>query len=251
MQIKYFEQFFRDNPIPMWIYDPEDYSIKDVNQSMAELHGYSKDQMLSFSLFDLRPEEEVPKLKKHLAQMDHEKVGDEGLWKHQKKNCEFIYAHVITNPVSFEGEDYTYQLAMYNDITGELNAQLSNEMLFKHTLDGIILTKPSGEILQANQAACDILGMTQKEIKERGREGIVAKDKMLEKALKERSETGKFAGELKYIHKKGHKIPVELTSSVFTNYAGEKRIILLFRDISKRKEQEQALRDGLNLQRYY
>lgn len=63
-------------------------------------------------------------------------------------------------------------------------------MLFKHSLDGIMLTSPNGDILQANQAACEILGMTEKEITKRGREGIVAKDEKLEKALKERSETG-------------------------------------------------------------
>jgi len=56
MQIKHFEQFFRDNPIPMWIYNPDDYSIKDVNQSMVRLYGYNREEMLSFTLFDLRPE---------------------------------------------------------------------------------------------------------------------------------------------------------------------------------------------------
>ncbi len=226
----------------MWVYNPEDYSIQDVNESMIDLYGYSREQMLSFTLFDLRPEEEIPKLKKYLAQMDNEEVGDEGVWKHQKKNGEFIYSHVVTNPVLFEGEDHTYQLAMYKDITGELNTQLNNDMLFKHSLDGIMLTSPKGDILQANRAACEILGMTEKEITERGREGIVAKDGKLEQALKERSKTGKFAGELTYIHKEGHKIPVEVTTSVFKNYTGQKRTSLIFRDIRDRKAKEQALR---------
>lgn len=242
MQIKHFDQFFRDNPIPMWIYNPDDYSIKDVNQSMVRLYGYNREEMLSFTLFDLRPEEEIPKLKKHLGQMDHDRLGDEGVWKHQKKNGEFIYAHVITNPVSFEGEGHTYQLAIYKDITSELNTQLSNDMLFKHSLDGIMLTNPNGQVLQANPAACEILGMTEQEIIDRGREGIVAKDQKLEKALKQRSETGRFTGELTFIHNDGHEIPVELTSSVFVNFAGEKRTSLLFRDISDRKRQQQALR---------
>ncbi|MDZ7660372.1 PAS domain-containing protein [Fodinibius sp.] len=76
----------------MWTYNPDDYSIRDVNQSMAKLHGYSREEILSFTLFDLWPEEEVPKLKKHLAEMDRENVGDEGLWKHQKKMGNYIYA---------------------------------------------------------------------------------------------------------------------------------------------------------------
>ncbi|MBN2731230.1 MAG: PAS domain S-box protein [Balneolaceae bacterium] len=242
MQIKNFDQFFSENPIPMWIYDPKDYSIKDVNQSMVELYGYSQEEMQSFTLFDLRPEEEVPKLKSHLSQADNERFSEEGIWKHIKKNGEFIYVHVITNPVTFEGNDHTYQLAMYKNLTGEMNAQLSNEMLYKNSLDGIMLTKPNGDILQANQAACNILSLTEDEIIKRGREGIVAKDMKLEKALAERSKTGKFTGELNYIHKDGHKIPVELTSAVFENFAGEMRTCLIFRDISDRKQQERTLR---------
>ncbi|SMO93282.1 PAS domain-containing sensor histidine kinase [Fodinibius sediminis] len=243
MKIRNFDQFFHDNPIPMWVYDPEDYSIREVNQAMADTYGYSREEMLSFTLFDLRPEEEVPRFKQYLSQLDNESVGDEGVWKHQKKNGEFVYARVVRNPVRFDNEEHDYQLVMYKDLTSEMNTQLSNDMLFKHSLDGIMLTNPNGKILQANQAACDILGMSEQEIIERGRDGIVAKDKKLEKALEQRSQTGKFAGELNYIHKSGRKIPVELTSSVFVNYAGEKRTSLIFRDISDRKEQQQALRE--------
>lgn len=78
MQIKNIAKFFRDNPIPMWIYDPEDYYISDVNQAMAKLYGYSREKMLSFTLLDLCPEEEVSKLKTHLAQMDNETLGNKG-----------------------------------------------------------------------------------------------------------------------------------------------------------------------------
>jgi len=243
MEIRNFDQFFYDSPIPMWIYDQEDYSIKEVNQAMIDVYGYSREEMLSFTLFDLRPEDEIAKLKKHLYQIDNETVGDEGVWKHQKKNGGFVYARVIRNPVTFEGDDRDYQLAMYKDLTGEMNTRLSNEMLFKHSLEGIMLTNPNGKILQVNPAACEILGMTEEEIIKRGREGIVAKNEKLEKALKQRSETGRFSGELNYLHKDGPKIPVELTSSVFVNYAGEKRTSLIFRDISDRKKQEQALQE--------
>ncbi len=243
MNIRNFDQFFHDSPIPMWVYDPEDYTIQEVNQAMADTYGYSREEMLSFTLFDLRPEDEVTKLKEYLAQVDNESVGDEGVWKHQKKGGEFVYARVVRNPVSLDNKDRDYQLAMYKNLTSELESQLNNEMLFKHSLDGIMLTNPNGEILQANQAACDILGMSEQEITERGRGGIVARDEKLEKALEQRTQTGKFAGELNFIHKSGRKIPVEITTSVFQNYAGEKRTSLIFRDISDRKAQQQALRD--------
>lgn len=243
MEIRNFDQFFHGSNIPMWVYDEEDYSIHEVNQAMVDTYGYSREELLSFTLFDLRPEEEVSKLKQYLSKIDNERVGDEGVWKHQKKNGEFVYARVLRNPVAFNDDDRNYQLAMYKDLTGELNEKLNNEMLFKNSLEGIMLTNPNGDVLQANQTACKILGMSEQEIIERGREGLVAKDEKLEKALEQRSKTGKFSGELNFYHKSGRKIPVEVTTSVFKNYAGEKRSNLIFRDISERKKQEQALRE--------
>lgn len=242
MELKNFEEFFRESSIPMWIYDPQDYSIREINESMVRLYGYTREQMLSFTLFNLRSTEEVSKLKEYLKTVDHDKFSEEGIWKHEKKNGEAIYVHVITNPVRFKEEDHTYQLAMYKDITQELDIQLSNDMLFKYSLDGIMLTKPNGDILQANPAACEILDMSEQEIIARGREGIVAKDEKLEAALDERSRKGGFYGELNFIHRSGRKIPVEVTSSIFRNYGGEKRTSLIFRDISRRKENELALR---------
>ena len=90
MEIKGFDQFFHGNPIPMWIYDPEDYSIQEVNQAMVNTYGYSREEMLSFTLFDIRPDEEVRKLKRYLSEIDNDNIGNEGVWKHQKKNGDFV-----------------------------------------------------------------------------------------------------------------------------------------------------------------
>lgn len=139
-------------------------------------------------------------------------------------------------------ENQKYRLVVVQDVTRKIEYREKYQMLFEHSLDGIMLTRPNGDILEANKAACDILGMTEEEIIDRGRDGIVAKDDKLQKALEERSESGKFSGELTYIHKSGRPIPVEVTSSVFTNYAGEKRTSLIFRDITDKKENQKALR---------
>ena len=174
----------------MLIIDFDDYSIKGVNDAMLELYGYTREEMLSFTLFDLRPREEVSKLRERLFQVESDKAKNEGLWKHQKKSGEIIYTSVIRNPITHKSDDRSYQLVMYNDITDELNTQQHFEMIYEHSLDGVMLTSPNGDILQVNKAACEILGMSKEEIFEKGREGIVAKDERLEKALKERSETG-------------------------------------------------------------
>lgn len=224
----------------MWIYDPADLSIKEVNASALDLYGYSHEEMCSMSISDLQPEKDIPQLKKHLSDDFISEFNNAGIWKHKKKDGEILFVQVMTNPVSYEGK--SYKVVVAQDVTGKMDYQQKYEMLFEHSLDGVMLTDPNGDIFRANKAACEILGMTEEEIISSGRQGLVVKDEKLEKALKRRSATGKFSGELTFIHKTGQKIPVELTTSVFTNYAGEQRTSLIFRDITDRKDTQAALR---------
>jgi PAS domain S-box-containing protein len=164
MEIKNFNKFFAGSPVPMLIIDLEDYSVKNANDEMLELYGYSREEMLSFTLFDLRGQEEVSKLKERLPQLETGKAKNEGVWKHTKKSGDPIYVRVLRSPVTFEEDGKTYQLVMYVDISKELNAHQRFEMLYENSLDGIMLTNPNGDILQANKAACEILGMSEEEI---------------------------------------------------------------------------------------
>lgn len=119
--------------------------------------------------------------------------------------------------------------------------------LFDKSRDGIMLTNPNGQIMQANQAACEILGMEEDEICSLGRDGLVIKDAHLERALKIRQDTGNFSGELTFRHKSGRQIPVDITSSIFTmNNGRDKRTSLIFRDISAQKDFQNALKDTLD-----
>lgn len=108
--------------------------------------------------------------------------------------------------------------------------------VFDHSFDGILLTVPDGRILAANPAACRMFGRSEEEICRLGRNGIMnLNDPRLNPALKQREQTGKFAGELTGVRSDGTIFPVELTTSVFTNSSGEKRTSMIIRDISFRK----------------
>lgn len=118
-------------------------------------------------------------------------------------------------------------------------------MLYQNSLDGIMLTDPNGDILSVNPAGCQMLGRTEEEIIREGREGLVVRNEALKEALRHREETGFFSGELTLIRGDGSRLPVELTSSIFTNERGERRTSLLFRDISDRRETERRLQQAL------
>ena len=247
MDLMHMNFLFEENPNPMLIYDPSDLSIKDVNNAALDLYGYTKDEMLSINIADLRPESELPILKKELSKQ-YNKFNKTGTWIHCKKNGDLIFVRVLSHLVS-DG-DKNYKLVSIQDVTVETEYHQELQMFLESSLDGIMITSPDGSIHKANNAACEMLGMDEAEIIALGRDGLVYKDQKLQQALERREETGGFSGELTFIHKSGEKIPVELTTSVYTTPQGEARTSMVIRDITERKQTEQQLEESLKRYHY-
>jgi PAS domain S-box-containing protein len=113
--------------------------------------------------------------------------------------------------------------------------QASSELaaIFEHSLDGILLTAADGRVLKANPAATRILRRSEAEIRAAGRRGIMdAQDARLEAAMRERAETGHFAGELTLIRGDGERFRAEIASTLFTGEDGIPRAYIIFRDTS-------------------
>jgi PAS domain S-box-containing protein len=133
------------------------------------------------------------------------------------------------------------------DVTASKKAEkvvLENEAkyrsIFENSLDAILLTEADGHILAANPAACSIFKMTEKQICEKGRFGIVdLSDPRLDILLAERQRTGKAKGETTFVRGDGSKFPGEASSLVFTDAHGALRTSMVIRDISERKKAEE------------
>jgi len=126
-----------------------------------------------------------------------------------------------------------------------LSSDSPYRLLFENSMDGILLTVPDGRILDASPSACRILGRSREEIIEAGREGLVeASDPNLPRLIEERRRLGRAHGELTARRGDGSLFPIEISSVVFSDNAGESRTCIIFRDISRRKSTE-AERDHL------
>lgn len=133
------------------------------------------------------------------------------------------------------------------DITAGKEAEkviLENEAkyrsIFENSLDAILLTVADGNILAANPAACAIFKMTEQQIFQKGRFGIVdLTDPRLQVLLEERQRTGKAKGEVTFVRGDGSKFPGEVSSVVFPDAHGAPRTSMVIRDISERKKAEE------------
>ncbi len=113
------------------------------------------------------------------------------------------------------------------------------QLLFENSLDGQMLTAPDGSILDANPAACRIMGRTREEIVQEGRQGLMdVSDPRLSVLIAERQRTGRAHGELTAKRKDGTRFPVEVSSVVFPRRDGELRTCIIIRDITERKAAE-------------
>ncbi len=120
-------------------------------------------------------------------------------------------------------------------------------LIFDRGLDAVLLTAPDGTIFAANPAACLMFGREESEICELGRSAIIdATDPRLAAALAVRARTGSFSGELTGLRRDGAKFPVEVSSSVFADRAGNLRTSMIIRDLTEHKRAEAALLQSEN-----
>lgn len=132
------------------------------------------------------------------------------------------------------------------DITERQTAQLalrnSEEhfrQLFETSLECILQTRPDGQVLNANPAACELFRMSVEELRERSRVGLVDPgDARLQALLDERQREGKARGELRMVRGDGTTFECELSSSIFLDSNNAPCANIVLRDITARKRSE-------------
>lgn len=136
-----------------------------------------------------------------------------------------------------------------NDITARKQAEirLSNSEVkyrsfFENNMDGILLSKPNGPILEVNPAACEIFRTSAADICALTREELMQyAGPALPAMLEERTTSGHFKGEINFTRQDGSKLTAEIASGFFKDASGEDRSFIIIRDITERKNAEKEL----------
>jgi PAS domain S-box-containing protein len=107
---------FKANPHPMWLYDIDTLQFLEVNDAAVHDYGYSREEFLSMSIKDIRPEEDIQGLISHLHQTKERNGIDEaGVWRHRKKNGKVVEVEIVSHTLEFNGHNAKMILA--NEIT--------------------------------------------------------------------------------------------------------------------------------------
>ena len=120
-----FRLLFASNPLPMWVYDVATMSFLEVNAAAVAHYGYSRDEFLQMRISDIRPPEDVPRLKEVVAGLaagTGEAVRRHaGTWRHRLKDGRVRNVDVVSHSIEFAGRGAALVVAI--DVTELKQAQ--------------------------------------------------------------------------------------------------------------------------------
>ena len=162
-----FRLLFENNPSPMWIYEPNTLAFIEINNAAVLKYGYSRNEFLSMSIFDIRPESEHKRLEQNLKQ-GRETHLEYGEWVHAHKNGQLIHVQVTSHSIDYNGEPAI--LVTVNDITALvlerkriLKSEQEYRLFYENSFDGIYKSVFKGKFVDVNKALVDLLGYDSKE----------------------------------------------------------------------------------------
>lgn len=227
--------------------------IVDVNESACDLLGYSRKDLLKFSLKNLVPEEKWSKL-----HADIEKIFESG--SEYKGESELICKNgaiiqVEAGGVRIRIEKDSFVLKSFRDISERRHAEdalrESEERyraVWEYSPVGICLTDKNGIYHYANPAYCKIYGYSEQELIGRPYYELIMKSGDSESSRQHYNklfEEGKpiSVGEAESVRKDGKSIWIQYTGDFVREKGIHKCMVAMNIDITEQKRMRQALSD--------
>jgi PAS domain S-box-containing protein len=245
-----------------------DFITSFVNGRMAELLGYTVEEMLGRSLFDFLFESDIEQ-KRSDMQRRRRGVSERLETRYRKKDGSVLWARVATSPIIGEDGGFEGALAMVSDMTEQKctevkEARLRNKISLlseavEQTADSVVITDRQGTIEYVNPAFEANTGYSPEE-------AMGKTPRILKSALHDREfysrlwnqilEGETFRGTLVNRKKSGELYWTEQTITPIKDSAGAIiHFVSVHKDITEfRKQQEQELHSRLArdvLQRFY
>lgn len=232
-------------------------TIISWNPGADKIYGYTAAEAVGNSVSMLIPPYNTNEISLILAWIKNGERVDHYETLRRRKDGTLVDISLSSSPVlDHEGRVVSVS-TIARDITNhkkmELEIQESEEKfreVFNNANDAIFLNplkiggKP-GKFIEVNDVACQRLGYSREELLEMGLEDIASKEDLhLTESIKLIASEGTATFESIQLAKDCTPIPVEISSHLFV-HRGERMILSIARDITRRKENEAKLRKSL------
>jgi PAS domain S-box-containing protein len=116
-----YRRLFEAAPLPIFLFDVESGRYLAVNEAVVAKYGWTRDEFLNMTVFDIRPPEDVPRLKETLSNLDEVSAQRAGLWRHRIRSGKIVDVEITTQNVEFGGKKA--RLAIAADVTERLRLE--------------------------------------------------------------------------------------------------------------------------------
>lgn len=116
---KRYSNLFQMSPQPMWIFDMENYQFHQVNKAAILNYGYTEQEFIGMTLFDIVPDVDIDSVKRIDRNLESISANlYKGRFKHLKKNKEVIDVDIYSNIIIIN--DKIYQFVISIDVTEKI-----------------------------------------------------------------------------------------------------------------------------------
>ncbi|NQT30711.1 MAG: PAS domain S-box protein, partial [Deltaproteobacteria bacterium] len=224
----------------------ENGKVYEANQQFAEMLGYTPEEATQLHVWDWEfvfPREQVLEMIRSV-----DAAGDHFETQHRRKDGTTIDVEISTNGAICAGQKLIF--CVCRDITERKQAE-EELKLRAQILDGatdiIQVHDASDNFVYVNEAACIAYGYSREELMKMKLTQIVAPERLrpLASDRQELLETGHIIVESAHMRKDGSVFPVEVHARTIES-GGGKLFLTVARDITERKQVEEALKAEKN-----
>ncbi|HEY0174917.1 MAG TPA: PAS domain S-box protein, partial [Pedobacter sp.] len=97
-----YQNLFNSTPLPCWVYDLETLYFLDVNAAAIRDYGYTREEFLSMTIRQIRPEEDIPILEDIIKNKIKPGSFGRDSVRHTKKSGEIISVIAEGNSLIYE-----------------------------------------------------------------------------------------------------------------------------------------------------
>lgn len=237
---------YESNPLPMWIIDAEKLDFLSVNEAAIRHYGYSRQEFLAMSLWDMHPGSDAAILKQRLNVAGAQQSAWSGEVQHYKKDGRLIVVQIVAQPITYNNQ--AARLMVAQDITAwkDLEAALREseeryQILSEATFEGLGIHE-DGVIVDANDVLVGMFGYSREEFK--GKHYTELMDPADVIAIMEQAQRGGAPTyEATAIRRDGSRFFIEAQPKTMI-HKGRAMRVMAIRDITERKQTEQALQES-------
>ncbi len=247
---------FSANPYPMWVYDCDTLRFLAVNEAAVNAYGYSREEFLTMTVLDIRPEEDKPALLKAISQ-DPKGYSCAGTWRHRRRDGSLIFMEIMGFVVNNNGRGEKLILAL--DVTERCrveqalrDSEASLKSLVERAPFGISQSSIEGNRFKTlNAALREILGgytleeALQLEIARQVYADPKDRDRLMEVLLRNRKIEG---WEVSLRRRDGSTVPVRMTGSLVKGDRDEEIFHAYIEDMTQQSSLEQQVRQVQKLE---